>query len=211
MTSTCAALALGVAALTAGSAEAKAAPEVSVTAKGIIGGVLLGGEIVVIPMGLFGLQKGWPYLVFGGLGAVGGGIGGYFVEQATLLGPQEVPLYMLAGGMALVIPAVVISLNATSYRPSEEDSSEPVTNKPSSEPPAPKTTSIEYRHRMHLRARAPEGAHGIPMSLVAVSPTRLSLGIPALTLRQTFTPREIAEYGVTQATQVHLPVFQAVF
>jgi hypothetical protein len=164
-------------------------------------------------MGLFGVQAGWPYLVFGGLGAVGGGIGGYFVETVTVPpGPSEVPLYMLAGGMALVIPAVVISLNATSYRPPPEDNStEPVTNQPAGEPPAPKTSGRLNRNGMRLRARATEMAPVVPMSLLALTPNHMSLGIPALTIKSTFTPREVAELGAPKVTEVHIPVFQAVF
>ena len=44
---------------------------------------MLGGEIVMITMGAIGVEKGWPYVVFGGLGAVGGGVGGFFIEDAT--------------------------------------------------------------------------------------------------------------------------------
>jgi hypothetical protein len=212
MANACAALALGWVTLTGGSGEASAAGEVMPTGKGIAGGILLGAEVVTIPLGLAGVQRGWPYLVFGGLGAVGGGIGGYFVETVTVPpGPSEVPLYMLAGGMALVIPAVVISLNATSYRPPEEDSSEPVTNQPAGEPPAPKTSGRGSRPAVRLQAGATEMAPGIPMSLVGIYPDHISLGIPALTIKSTFTPREIAELGAPKATEVHIPVFQAVF
>src|SRR6187397_214571 len=69
-------------------ARAQAAAEedssaVSGTGKGIVGGALLGGEIVMIPMGAAGLKPWWPYLVFGGLGSVGGAVGGWAVEQAN--------------------------------------------------------------------------------------------------------------------------------
>src|SRR5262245_36109165 len=95
-------------------AEARAEGPVTPTAKGIVGGALLGGEVVCLTMGIVGVEAGWPYFVFGGLGAAGGGIGGYFVEQEA---PTEVSLYMLAGGMALVIPTIVVALNATAYKP----------------------------------------------------------------------------------------------
>src|SRR5262249_59890793 len=107
--------------------------------KGIVGGALLGAEVVDMTMGVIGVEKGWPYFVFGGLGAVGGGIGGYFVEQNA---PTEASLYMLAGGMALVIPTLVLSLNATKYRPPEsEQQIEPVSNQPAAEPPQPPPTA----------------------------------------------------------------------
>src|SRR5262245_37686753 len=64
-------------------AQAQEPSTVSSTGKGIAGGALLGGEVVMLTMGAIGVESGWPYALFGGLGAVGGGIGGYFVENAT--------------------------------------------------------------------------------------------------------------------------------
>ena len=55
------------------------ADEVSPDGKGIIGGALLGAEVVTIPMSLFQIRSGAVYAIGGGLGAVGGelnGIGG---------------------------------------------------------------------------------------------------------------------------------------
>ena len=111
------------AALLAAPSEARADGPVSPTGKGIVGGALLGGEIVTMPMGIAGLKPWWPYLVFGGLGSVGGAIGGWGVERATAgttsaagttTGATAEPaLYMLAGGLALLIPTLVVSLNAT--------------------------------------------------------------------------------------------------
>lgn len=137
-----------LAAALAGSSDAGATGPVEVTGKGIVGGALLGGEVVTITMGAAGLEKGWPYFVFGGLGMVGGGVGGYFVEKATAVtvtgtspnamvsgGPAEPALYMLAGGMALIIPALILSLNATAYKPPDSDRNEPANNEPSKEAP----------------------------------------------------------------------------
>src|SRR3954470_1313702 len=111
-----AAAALDSAAFVGGARDARADGEVSPTGKGIVGGALLGGEVVDITMGIIGVQSGWPYFVMGGLGAVGGGIAGHFVEQTSTAEPS---VYLLAGGMALFIPALVVSLNATSYKPPE--------------------------------------------------------------------------------------------
>ena len=109
----CAGLAASALLLASGNASAQTAASdaVAPTGKGIVGGALLGGEVVDLTMGIIGVNRGWPYLVFGGLGAVGGGIGGYFIEQNTKDIP-EVDVFMLAGGMALVIPTIVVSLKA---------------------------------------------------------------------------------------------------
>lgn len=197
-------LSFGLAALGLGSAEARAEGPVVGTGKAIVGTALLGGEAVAIGMAAFGVEKGWTYLVFPPLAAVGGGIGGYFIEQAAP--PAEVPLYLLAGGMALVIPTIIVTLNATVYRAPEGYIDEPVTNKPANEPALPKTGKI----RRPSLARAPALKH-VPISLVDLYENKLAFGLPAVEVRQVYTQDEIAKFGVTQAREVRIPVFRAVF
>ena len=95
------------------------ADEVSPDGKGIIGGALLGAEVVTLPMALFQVKSGALYALGGGAGAIGGGVGGYFIERASFSNDGRVPVYMLAGGLALIIPTTVLILNATAYHPSE--------------------------------------------------------------------------------------------
>jgi hypothetical protein len=198
-----AALALGAAALVSDAGDARAEGPVVGTAKGVVGGALLGGEAVAMGMGLFGVSKGWPYLVFPTAGAIGGGIGGYFVEQAA---PAEVPLYMLAGGMALVIPTIIVTLNATIYRAPETYPNEPVTNTPAPESPQP----VTGKRQSPRLARAPRPVH-IPMSLFDVHDGRLALGLPAVEIRPVYTQEELAKFGVAQAREIKIPVFAASF
>jgi hypothetical protein len=109
--------------------------EVSPKGKGIVGGALLGGEVVTIVEAIAGVKPTWAYLVGAGVGAIGGGIGGYFVEQGSTDG--RVPVYMLAGGLGLLIPALVLSLNATRYMPSEDATEDRApTNAPIADPGA---------------------------------------------------------------------------
>lgn len=108
----CSALAAGVVFASPGSAHAE---EVTPTAKGVVGGALLGGELVVFGEALFGVRSTAAYLIGGAAGAAAGGVGGYFIEQAVDDG--RVPAYMLAGGLALLIPAVVVALDQTRYMP----------------------------------------------------------------------------------------------
>jgi len=120
--------------------DAHAEP-VEPTAKGIVGGAFLGGELVVFGEALLGVRSTAAYLVGAGVGAAAGGVGGYFVEQAVDDG--RIPAYMLAGGLALLIPAVVVTLDATRYLPTEgarED--KPVTNVPPSDPGKPGGSSV---------------------------------------------------------------------
>jgi hypothetical protein len=221
----------------AASGEARADGAVSPTGKGIVGGALLGGEVVTITMGAAGVSRGWPYFVFGGLGMVGGGIGGFFVEKATkgttdAMGnttgaTPEPALYMLAGGMALVIPALIVSLNATAYKPPETDRNEPSTNEPSKEPPKPTITpappgatpppgepppptTTKNRYRTPRRGELASLPH-IPVSLVDVYHGRVGMGLPAFELRPLYSSQEMWKFGVAQGTEVRFPVFKAMF
>src|SRR6478735_12444145 len=115
----------------AGNGDAEASP----TGKGIVGGALLGGELVTAVEAGFGVKAPWAYIVGGVAGGAAGGVGGYFVEQQ---GDARGPMLMLAGGVALAIPTVVAVLSATAYEPpaaylqDQAPADEPV-----AEPPAP--------------------------------------------------------------------------
>src|SRR5689334_17997200 len=160
--------------LAGGPNEAKAAPPappaVTAIGKGMVGGGLLGAEVVCITIGAIGVNRAWPYLVFGTVGAAGGVVGGFFVEKASVAEPS---LYMLAGGLALVIPTLIVTLNATKYKPPESDRpDEPATNAPSKESPtptpatSPKTTRRE--HQGPSLAKAYPSIPHIPMSALDI-------------------------------------------
>ncbi|MEZ4297834.1 MAG: hypothetical protein R3B70_22955 [Polyangiaceae bacterium] len=198
------------------SASAQTKSPVTGDVKGIVGGALLGAEVVDLTIGIVGVEAGWPYLVFGALGAAGGGVGGYFVEQETRDAP-EVPLYMLAGGMALVIPTIVVSLNATMYKPPEGASTttfEPADNQPSTspstvQPPMPSPTVAPTQSR-RPSVRAERGRR-MSFSLVGLHEGSLALSVPAVQVKPLYTEREMWTYGVGQGTEVRVPVFQASF
>jgi hypothetical protein len=199
--------------------------------KGIIGGALLGGEVVMLTMGAFGVEKGWPYLVFGGLGMAGGGVAGFFVEEAAGPGDDaadtpEPAVYMLAGGMALVIPTLVVVLNAVAYKPPESDTVEPSpTPQPAAEPPATKgsvqvTSKLEGQQPTKPQPSArryvapspvmPVVPH-LPLSIVDVHQGELAMGMPAVQIKPLYSKRELAVYGVEQGQEVRVPVFKAQF
>lgn len=115
-----------------GTAQAE---EVSPSGKGVVGGAFLGGEIVVFVEALAGVRSGTAYLLGAGGGAVAGGLGGYFIEQSSDDG--RVPAYMLAGGLALIIPALVVVLDQTRYLPTEGAREDRPTNLPPSDPGKP--------------------------------------------------------------------------
>lgn len=116
----CPALALGQGAR-AGAAEepqpiSYGDEKVEATGVGISGGAIAGAELVVAVEALFGVKKLWPYLTFPIAGAVGGGVGGYYLEKASPKGAVA----LLVGSMALIIPTAILASSARAFDPEEE-------------------------------------------------------------------------------------------
>jgi hypothetical protein len=223
------ALATGSAVLLAspGVARAADATPVSPVGKGTVGGALLGGEVVCLTLAAVGVEKGWPYWVFGGVGMVGGGIGGAVLDislnkSATSGGTPtsgaEPSLYLLAGGMVLVIPTLVASLNATAYHPPETETAEPLKGQePAAEPPrpapggqAPPALSPTTQNPKHSQDRVARAPH-IPLSVVDVYKGKVAMGVPAVEIKPLYSQREVWQYGVSQGTEVKFPVIRATF
>ena len=128
------AVSIGLAgASTLGGERVASADEVSPHGKGIVGGGLLGADVVTGTMGIIGVHNPWVYVIGGAVGAGGGAVGGWAVENAS--GDGRAPMYMLAGGLALIIPAVVLTLDATRFRPSDDATEDKApTNGPPADP-----------------------------------------------------------------------------
>ncbi len=212
--------AIGLAALTAHMPEARAEGG-SPTVKGVIGGAFLGAEVVALPMGIFGVRAGWAYAVFPPLGAVGGAIGGYFVDKAyNDAGPQSQAYgssLLLAGGIALLIPTSVVVLNATRYRPAEEGTADrPPTNTPPADPGKVGGSVITGSGNTDSKPADTKPADTkpagtAPTSLIDVQGGSFSLGIPMPEVRNAYTLREVRDYGVRQVTEVRVPVVSVTF
>jgi hypothetical protein len=215
------------------------AEEVSPTAKGVVGGAMLGGEVVMLTEAIIGVRDWVPYLIGGGLGAVGGGVGGYFIEKESTDG--RAPVYMLAGGLALLIPTVVLTLNATRYRPSEEATEDRApTNLPPADPgkaggssvvggEAPGGTTTPPAPPSPAPPPSPPppsggggaGGGGTPTSLLNLYllPTRpnapsaapMRVGVPLPQVRPVYTAAERKAMGVEQQTEVRVPVVEVTF
>jgi hypothetical protein len=206
---------LALAALAASVAlprSAHADEEASPTGKGIAGGILLGAEVVLLVEAAADVEPAWAYVVGGLAGAAGGGVGGYFIEQE---GEPKLPLLMLAGGMALAIPTTVAVLSATAYEPPlQYVEDEPPADEPVADPPRPvgasPTSRTTARRKVTTRSRAVAKAPALP-SLIGVEPARITLSIPAVEFRDVYTRAEVASFGLTQATEVRIPVLNVLF
>jgi hypothetical protein len=218
-------LVLGVALTQAAQAAdtpptAEATPT-SPTGKGTVGGALLGAEAVMLVEAAADVKQGWAYALGGGLGAVAGGVGGFFAEDS---GDAKLSLYLLVGGMALVIPTTVAVLSATAYEPvNYTEDKPPPADEPVAEPPqggaapssapspaapaSPAPTSRAPVHHKTPIARAPKP----PPALIGLDQGTLTLSVPAVEVRQAYTRTEVAVLGVKQHTEVAVPMLNVVF
>jgi hypothetical protein len=207
---------LGAVAVAAGltfaplSARAQAAEPapVEATGKGIAGGILLGAEIVMIPIAAAGVDDVWPYVVFGLVGAGGGAVGGAAAE-GHFGGdpPAEVSLYMLAGGLALVIPTLVAILNATAYNPEDE------MDEDGDAPDADADGDGEVDANINVETGS---IRSTPMGgLIGVNAhgkhTRVGLGVPTVEVYNLYSEKEVASYGLEQDTEYRFPVVRGSF
>jgi hypothetical protein len=221
---------LGAAVVGAPLRDARA-DDVSPNGKGIVGGALLGAEVPTIIEGIAGVRSGWVYLVSAIVGAGGGGAAGFAIEQSSNDG--RVPMYMLAGGLALVIPAVVLTLNATRYQPdgASEDRA-PVG--PAAEPGSPGGSSITGTPAPVVAPPPPPPADAAPPSQPPPPPTAppqslldlrmrcvgrgdcasaaFRLGVPVPDVRPSFSVAEARAYGLRDnPTELRVPVFHVAF
>jgi hypothetical protein len=97
------------------SAALPSQAQTSNAVKGMIGGGMLGAEAVLLTESALRLRPGWAYLVGGAAGASGGAYLGYELCDG---GSNRPPAFLLAGGIALIIPTIMGVLTATRYAPS---------------------------------------------------------------------------------------------
>jgi len=204
------------------------ADDVSSSGKGIAGGALLGAEIPTIIEGIAGVRPPWVYILSAVVGAGGGGFGGYEIEHNSTDG--KAPMYMLAGGLALVIPAVVLTLNATRYQPEEGATEDRTPVGPAAEPGAPGGSITGAPGGAAAPAPpppAPPAATPPPATTTPPPPPPQSLldfrthptvgsvfrmGVPAVEVRPGMSLAEAKLYGVRETgTALHMPVLRVAF
>lgn len=201
-------------------------PEPSGTAKGVIGGALLGGEAVLLVEAAFDVQPAWAYIVGGAAGAAAGGVGGYFLEQE--ISPKG-SMLMLASGMLLVIPTTVAVLSARAYEvPADYTGDRGPTDAPVADPPQPEAAppaapdvqgqpqgAAPAKKRTRLRTQPPAPAalyaRVTPPALLKLDSGLLSLSVPAVEVTDIYSQEELRQYGVSQETQVKIPVLSYSF
>lgn len=205
------------------------AEDVSPDGKGIAGGALLGGELVTFGEAIFGVRSTAAYLIGAGAGAVAGGVGGYFVEQAVDDG--RVPAYLLAGGLVLLIPAVVVALDATRYHPTEGARDDRPSGTPASDPGRPGGSAVIGAEPASPPsttppaetppATTPSGGTtpaptpapgGGPQSLLNVNGGGFYMGVPLPEVRPMFTAAQAKQFAVqSSGSELRFPLMRVQF
>jgi hypothetical protein len=187
--------------------------------KGTIGGAMMGAEIVMLTESAFRLRPTWMYLA----GGAGGGLLGGYVGNRMSGGSNRPPSFLLAGGIALIIPTIMGVLTATQYEPigtirqdllddssgddsgdaddsdaDDSDADDSDADDSDAEPAGPSTS-------------APQSMDGPDTEGPGARSPAPRLELPTLGLAQAFSRDELAQFGVRQATELHLSVLRGVF
>jgi hypothetical protein len=204
------AAAVATSAVVAPARDARA-DEVASTPKAIVGLGLAGAGVVTITESLIGVKEPWAYIVGAIVGAGGGAVGGYFVDQGSSDGKAS--MYCLAGGMALVIPALVLTLNATRYQPEVGATEDRPPTGPTPEPGTPGGTMGEPSSAPVPPPTPPAPPPAPPpQSLLDVHEGAFRVGLPLPAIRPLFTVAEQRDYGIkTDGTEVRMPVLHVTF
>jgi hypothetical protein len=212
-------LSLGVAAALAVLTQGAPAhaEEVEAKGKGIVGGGLLGGEVVMLGEAVFGVKPGWAYIIGGIVGAGGGALAGHYIETGA---DAKVSVYMLAGGMALIIPTTVAVLQATSYTPPEDYTEDkPASGAPVPEPPRPAPGARPGGGASAPSHASPVALHyhwepaklKLPIGLLDLDEGAFKVAMPAVEIRPVYRLDEMQKYGLEQKHELRVPVFSATF
>ncbi|HKO47668.1 MAG TPA: hypothetical protein VJV79_08090 [Polyangiaceae bacterium] len=99
----------------------------------------------------------------------------------------------------------------TTTSPSGNEVTPPATD-PTVTPPAPGApTSSLPRRKSNAHRTLPLDYHLSPPALIGVSSQMLTLGVPAVEVRNVYSRNELAMYGVNQATELRVPVLNLFF
>jgi hypothetical protein len=133
---------------------------------------LVGAELGAVIPALVGVEATWAYIVFPVVGAAGGGLGGYFLlDKADHV---ELSVVALTAGMALVLPALIATLQLTSYDEPDQAPA-PGTFVRRATPPAARSSRVLAQQKARRQLAAGPG-------MLRVSEGKLALAAPGLAL-----------------------------
>jgi hypothetical protein len=145
------------------------------------------------------------------VGAGGGAVGGWAIENASFSSDGAVPMALLAGGLALVIPAVVLSLDATRFRPEEGATEDHVPMGPAADPGAAGGSVVGSPPPPAPPPAAPAGSPPPPQSLLDMHKGEFRVGVPVPDVRPVFSMVDQRQYGMHAQTELRMAVLHVTF
>jgi hypothetical protein len=175
------------------------------TVKGTVGGAMLGAEIVMLTESAFRLRPGWMYLAGGAAGGLAGGYLGYEISDGSSNRP---PSFLLAGGIALIIPTIMGVLTATQYEPIGTLRQEGADQDAGDVPGEADDSDTDFEDP---GANEPDSMHGVERKERGAHHPAPRLELPTIGLAQAFSREEIAQFRVRQAAELHVSLLRGVF
>ncbi len=159
-------------------------------AKGTVGLALLGAETVIAVQAIAKVKPWWAYVLGGGIGAVAGGVGGYFID--TKVDKPAVSMGLLVGGLVMAVPTTIAALSATTYKP-------------------PKNPEVDQtaEQRAFEKWQATRFA-SIP-SAFEIGEEGFRLGFPAMSIVPVYSQETAQMFALKNAASFRVPVLSVAF
>ncbi len=179
-------------ALIMASPRAHAVKNVDPMGKGLVGLMMLSGELVLSIEALAGVRNPWALAVPTVVAAAGGAVGGYFIDAKVKNSGASVGL--LAGGMALFFPSIIIAVAKTRYV-SEKDLAEDVSVTVKDEEATPTPPPPE------------EGTS----AMLELGPSGVAVTVPALQVSGLYSDEELMFLARSQGVEYRVSVLDVAF
>ncbi len=199
-------------ALALAAPRAHAQKEVGAMGKGIVGLGLLSGELVLSIEALAGVKNPWALAIPTIVAMGGGAVGGYFIDK---LDKPEASVALLACGMALFLPSIVIAVARTKYvseKDLAEDVSVVVADEEGEEEEAGGEESGTETEAEAAEPPEPEAkASGTVHAVLDVTRTHVQVGVPPLEVYGLFSDDELHFLARNQGVEYRLSLLHVAF
>lgn len=182
--------------------------EVEPTGKGIVGCGLVAAEVVMNIEAVAGVKKAWIIAVSGLVAAGGGAAGGYFLEtKPSKSVAAKASIGMLAGGMALFVPTMILVTAMTRYYSGESEGEVEVIEGGEEESSGEKAE----REEKGIKSRTEGVAFSFPSAMVNVTKGAVALGFPHLQLTPLYDEGEVELFGLKQGVEYRMNILKWFF
>lgn len=184
--------------------------QIDASPKGLIGLGLVGAELGLVIPAAAGLDDTWALILFPVIGAAGGAVAGHFLIDNK--DNARAAVAMLTVGMALIVPALVLTLAVTAYDPEDDadddDDDGGGGDEAAEEAPAAEPAEPDAEEQAAIRRQRAVAAGS---GLLRYGSERLQLGVPGVGMQLAYSQDELARFGGDQRTEFHVSLFSGSF